>query len=279
MAKIKLLGELVAMTAPRAGVPYSAVVDALRASGLDEGYASNLGMKTAFGRATKQLSDKRVIRKVNEDASEVQFQFTAEQRTTSGYEYSLETFLYLSKDTGTVRCVNAELRDKAQKLLDHYVGLRLPSDITITVHRVLTKEADLFQTKERAAFYFVPVQHQSLLEKVGGFLTKLGGALIRYEIYDGKNAKASVKDAVEAGVREMVEGFRESVKEFGESTREDTFARAADKVKGLRFKLQCYAAYLEEKKAYLDEMVDEGEKELRTAVEKLTRGNTASLVA
>ena len=69
------------------------LVNALRASGLDESVARALAPRHAFTRACHKLSEARIIRPVAEDGGAVTFQLTAEHRDGDRYCYDFEALL------------------------------------------------------------------------------------------------------------------------------------------------------------------------------------------
>src|SRR6476661_8050145 len=82
----KLLGEIITWDCSGITIKHLDLIDALRASGLEESVARELAPRHAFARACKKLSEARIIRQVAEDDNSITFQFTAERRDSDRFE-------------------------------------------------------------------------------------------------------------------------------------------------------------------------------------------------
>ncbi|MCE9567316.1 MAG: hypothetical protein K8U57_35390 [Planctomycetes bacterium] len=267
----RLLGEVITWTCSGASVRYPDLIAALRDAGLDESVARELAPKHAFTRACKRLSDRRIIRQVAEDARFVRFQFTAESRDGDHYAYELETMLVLDKETGEVSCELPGLATLAQEELDRATEARSGADVTRVIQKLFEKNADLFPIRPQGGAYFCPAAHTVYVEKVQTMLGRLNGQLLRFPVPAGlPEADRSVKEAVAAGLTQLIEEHRKAVAQFGEDTREDTLKRAAEKIRVTRLKVEGYAELLAEEKAKLDRAVADAQDELRAKVAELT---------
>jgi hypothetical protein len=260
MTGVKLWGEVICWTCT-GKASHATLVNALRTAGLDESVARELAPRHAFARACKRLASNRIIRQVCEDDTTITFQFTQESRTESKFEYAMETLVFLNKTEGKVTCENPELAAHAQGLLDAAIEARTGSDITRVVQRLFQRQADLFPLRGRGGVYFCPAMFNEFIEKVAVFMKAVNAELQRFPVPMGTAAgDHSVKDAVVAGMAEMLEEHRESVAGFGESTRDDTFMRAAERIRVTRFKLEAYQEYLGSKQKELQVHLDETQR-------------------
>lgn len=265
-----LLGEVITWTCSGASVRYPDLIAALRDAGLDESVARELAPKHAFTRACKKLSDRRIIRQVAEDARYVRFQFTAECRDGDHYAYELETMLTLDKETGEVSCELPGLATLAQEELDRATEARSGADVTRVIQKLFEKNADLFPIRPQGGAYFCPAAHSAYVDRVQSLLGRLNGQLLRFPVPAGiPEGDRSVKEAVAAGLSQLIEEHRKAVAAFGEDTREDTLKRAAEKIRATRLKVEGYAELLAEEKARLDRAVADAQDELRAKVSEL----------
>jgi hypothetical protein len=272
-----LLGEVITWTCSGVTVTHPALVAALTDAGLDDGVARELAPRHAFTRACKKLSDRRIIRQVGEDDTSVWFQFTAEHRAADRIEYELETMLALDKATGRVTCDLPGLATLAQEHLDHAIDARTGADVTRVVQKLFERHADLFPVRPQGGCYFVPQRHAAFVDRVQALLGKLNGQVLRFPVPAGTGeGDRSVKEAVAAGLAALVAEHRRAVAAFGADTRADTVERAAEKIRGTRFKVEAYAAYLGDEKARLDRELADAQRELRSRIDALAAPATAS---
>lgn len=278
----KLLGEIVTWTSSRVSIRHLDVITALRACGLDEAVARELAPRHAFARACRRLSDNRVIDVTGETKDRITFQFTAKRREEGYVSYDFETLLALDKTTGQVTCDLPHLAGSAQAELDRCITARTGGDVTRIVQKLFERQADLFPIRERGGAYFVPEKYAGFVNRVQGFLTRIGGGMARFPIPAGTpHGDASVKDAVAAGLRALIEEHHRAIAGFGEDTRPDTLERAAERIRQTRYKIEAYAAYLAEEKARLEREVAGATEHLRHKVAEIagTREEGAAVVA
>lgn len=264
----KTHGEIVAWSV-RGSYPFSDVVKALVGAELNEKEARDIIPRNAFARSCKQLADERIIRKIDEDRWQMRFQFTKESLVGDQFEYAFETVLTLNKTTGDITCDIPELVKKANKLMQSASEIRTAPDVTRIIQRLFTKNADLFLVRDQGGCYFVPRQHQVLIEKVQKFCDKLDVKLRRFPVATGTGSgDANVREAVLNGLQDMLKEHKEAIKAFDPDTTNHVFERAANKLKATRHKLQAYACFLGDEVKKLEDEVDVGEKELKEKIEK-----------
>ena len=263
----RLLGEVISWTCGGVAVTHAALVAALAAAGLDAGVARELAPRHAFTRACKKLSDQRIIRQVGEDESVVRFQFTHECRAGDKFEYELETMLTLDKRTGSVACDLPGLATLAQEQLDHALDVRTGSDVTRVIQKLFDRHADLFPVRPQGGCYFIPARHAAFVDKVQGFLGQINGQVLRFPVPAGTGeGDRSVKEAVAAGLAALIADHQAAVESFGEDTRAETIARAAERIRRTRFKVESYAALLADEKDRLDRALQAAATQLRARV-------------
>ena len=266
-AGTKLLGEVITWACPGAAVRLADLVSALAAAGLDERVARELAPRNAFTRACKRLARARVIRPAAEDAATITFQFTAEARHGDRYEYELKTMLTLDKRTGAVTCGLPGLATLAQEELDRCTEARTGSDVTRIVQKLFERHADLFPIREKGGAYFVPAAHAAFVGRVEGFLGRVNGRVARFPVPAGTaEGDRSVQGAVAAGLSALIDDYRRAVAGFDADTREGTLARAAERIRAAKFKVECYAEYLAGEKGRLEREVAAAGRELRAKV-------------
>ena len=267
---VRLLGEIITWSCAGVRIRHLDLIDALRDSGLDEHVARELAPRHAFARACKKLSEQRIIRPVAEDDTTIRFQFTAEHRDGDRFTYDLETMLTLEKATGNVTCDLPGLATAAQEELDRCIQARTGGDVTRILQKLFDRHADLFPIREQGGAYFVPREHAPFVDKVQAFLGRLNGAMGRFPVPAGTPAgDRSVTAAVAAGLAALIAEHAAAVARFGEDTRPDTLARAAERIRQARFKVEAYSAYLAEERAKLEADLAAAARQLRAKVEQL----------
>lgn len=280
-AGVKMSGEILTWSVGLNGkkVPYTKIAESLRACELPDKYARQLCNRYAFARACRKLQQQRIIKIVKEDGDLMTFQFTAEKRAGEGedrFNYELETMLTLNKKSGEIACSIPGIATTAKELLEDSIGNRTASDITNIVQRLFSTHADLFQVRDQGGAYFVPEMHLDFVNKVERFLVVMGGKMNRFPIPEGTpNGDAAVKDVVAAGLAAMIAKHRESIEKFGSETGERALEGQAERIKATRFKLQCYAAYLEERREWLESELDRANDYLKVKFNEFTSKSAA----
>lgn len=257
-------GEIVTWTVSGQRFKHADVIQALKDNGLhSERLLRDILPRNAFARASKALAEERVIDLIDEDKDTITFQFTARKVANGRADYQYETELKLDKHSGKVTCPVADLAKRAKDELDRCMVERTPSDITNTVQKLFEQNADLFRIRDQGGAYFVPEMHRPFLDQIEKFLTGLNGTMRRYLIAKGSVAgDKSIQETVTDGLAEMIRDHEKAVGEFGLSTRKATLTDAAEKYKRIKFKLECYAAYLSAERTKLEDALAEGQRAL-----------------
>lgn len=277
----QLLGEIITWTVkPSRQLSLLDLKAALGAAGLDQDVARDLLPRNAFARAARQMAERRIIRRIGEAEAEILFQFTAEQMEIDRFAYAIETVLVLDKVTGEIRVATdgrggmatadeEALRARAQVLTESCLATRTASDITTIVQRLFkqSRTADLFPLRPAGGVYFVAAAHQQFVDQVADFVRRTGGAVNRFPVARGTpDGDAAVRDAVTAGLNALIRDHEAAVDGFDLDTRDGTLARAAERLKRIRHKVESYAEYLAEQKAALDQHLAAAKQRLRQRV-------------
>ncbi len=271
---LQLLGEIVCWTAGARSIPYTSVVQALQDAGLNP-VAKELLPRHAFSRASKKLTEERVIDPLDEDTDIIRFQFTKRVMETKGkdkqWRYDAETILSLDKSTGKVTCDIKSLEAFAQKEVIRCTEERTSGDITKIVQKLFEQNADLFPIREQGGAYFVLEEHNQFTSKIQDFLQRLGGRISRFPVPAGTaNGDLAVQDSMVNGMEGLIDQHIKDIEKFGVSTRSDTLERQAGEIKETRVKIQAYASYLQDRREELLTKLDEAKKLLAKRVTDLT---------
>ena len=253
-----LLGEIVSWHMSSAEIPVSEIRDALSKAGLDPDIAKDLNNRSAFSRAIKELKENRSIDKVRESKDgKIEFQLTRKEIDSHLMKFDYETTITLDTKTGDLDCPNIEIEAKARSLFTHAMAHRTSSDVTRLGQKLFKDNADLFPINPaKGVAYFVPEQHKDFTGKVDLFFHGCGGSISRFPIPKGTSeGNRSVREAVSGGLETMVKELEESVESWGDDTRADTMARAIEKYRTVKHKVESYSEYLQFSKNELDEKV------------------------
>ena len=271
MKGLSLLGECVAWDLKTQGQTHTSVINALRASGLDEKLARIRLPKQAWNRAVKKLQEERVIDEVEELGDEINFQFTLKELEHSEMKFRKEANLTLNKVTGIVKCVShPELELKAQTELDRCIALRTTNDITLIIKKIFEKQTDLIPMTSQGGFYFVPISSQNLLAPISDFLNRLDGRLVRLPIPMGtQQGDASIQASVKDFMSDLINKHNEAVEKFHIGTRDNTIKLMAEELNTTRVRIEAYSVYLQDKSEELLHSLEEAKEKLRLKVEAL----------
>ena len=265
-----LLGEIVSWNCSKVSISQTSLVEALKSADLTTHVTPELPFQTAFTRACKNLGQRHLIRKLEEDSEFLYFQFTREARAGEYFTYSTEGKLTLSKETGKVACTAAELGQAVQVELDRELPLRRGADISKLLLKLLEHEAGLFPVRPQGGCYLVLKEHSSFLDSLESFVTRVGGQLLRFPVPSGTKAgDQSVKQTIASGLSALINEYSNSIDNFGSDTKPSTLEKAADHIRIARFKVESYSAYLEDERSKLDAMLAGASKRLKEKVNQL----------
>lgn len=273
--QLSQLGEIVTWRSPN-GISFQRLRDALQLAGLDPEMARELLPRYAFSRAVKDLDDQRVIKKVDENATHINFQFTREyfDKSRAAFDYRFEAVLKLNKATGEVQCADTNLASTAHSLVLQQMGQRSSSDVTRIVQNLFkreTKYGDLFPIREQGGAYFVPAHYQHLVEKVSALMAGVGGRLTRYEIPATDTNKQSMAENVSDTIDGVIADCDSAIEDFdphkGTADAQDKMIKRVIEVRGM---IQAYADVLESQVGRLTEKLGESMLRLNDKIEGKT---------
>jgi hypothetical protein len=268
---MRLLGEVITWNPGKTVQKHLDIKQALIDAGLNVEVARELLPRHAFTRATKKLSEERVIDAVNDTNDTIKFQFTKRFMEENEWKYEKECYLLLDKQLGKIACDNKTLEQAAQVELDKAMENRTSADVTKMIQKLFDAEADLFPIRDQGGVYFVPDKFSSFTDKIDTFVSKLGGRVSRFPVpADTKQGDKSVQDSIINGLSLVMADHEEAVDGFGIDTRHDTLERAAEKIKQTRVKIEAYAEYLKDRRDELLLTVDEANKKLVAKVQQIS---------
>lgn len=273
MAGMTLLGEIITWKAQATNQP--ALKAALSASGFEEKLAREFLPRHAFARACKRMGDDRIIAVVNEDKDEIKFQFTKGKIEEVGGEqewvYGKEAYVTLDKTTGKITCKVLALQELAQAELDKAMEVRTTADVTRIVQKLFDENADLVPLRDQGGVYFVPVEHEPFLVRVGTLLEAVGGVLSRFPVPAGtQTGDKAVQEAMADYLADILKQHTLSVDSFTAHTRPDTMEQAAKRVQETRVKIEAYASYLKDRAESLLEEVENAKVHLAERIQKVS---------
>lgn len=241
---------------------------ALNSNGFDKDLAKDMAPRSAFARAAKQMDDDRIIRKVQEESDEIEFQFTKEYLAQGELKYDREFSLFLHKEKGTVRCENADMQQEAQRLVDHHIETREAGDVTRLVQKIFeSKGGDLIPIREQGGAYFVPPAHQQVVSATKDLLQDIGGKLTVWTLSMGSTeTKAAVSEATLSHMLSEVDEFRSTIENIDTDSKPAVVQRRIDRIALLRHKLASYGPLLMGLAAEVQSAIDSAEKSLNQKV-------------
>lgn len=258
-------GNLICMDAPDE-VSFAAVREAVAKAGFDQRYAREMAKRDAFSRAARELSKERIIRKVDENDTEIRFQFTREFLQDSSFCYEKECDMYLDKHTGLVRSDCEELAKEAQRLVDEHQAKRKSRDITRMIQRIFDdRRGDLISFRKGGGVYFVPDTHRNLVDSVDVLLSTLGGSLQRAyipKVSNDEGTSRTIARKLKDHLNGMISEFRTSCETITTDTSDAVLERRVAAVAEMRDKLQSYQALLSEYADSIASEIDKAESDL-----------------
>ena len=243
-------GSIVSWQSPKE-IPFSVLRSALVSSNFDEKLAREMLPRNAFSRAAKELSDKRIIKKTEEDKDTITFQFTKEWLEQQEYKFQTECFMTVHKEHGTVVCLDSgqehqDLAALAQKMLYAHQEKRNTSDISRIIQKIFEEhKGDLIPIRASGGAYFVPVSHQDLVTNIRAFLKATGGYVSTFSVRIGdEDTDQSVAEAMAAHISDLVLQFEETCDKLDPDSADWMVDRRQKSLKELRDKLECYKGLL-----------------------------------
>ena len=270
---MELLGEIVSWNCSKVSISQTALEEALNSADLTTHVTPELPFQTAFTRACKNLGQRHLIRKLEEDSEFLHFQFTKEAREGGYFTYATEGKLTLSKASGKVSCTVLELGQAVQLELDKELPLRKGADVSKLLLKLLEHEAGLFPVRPQGGCYLVMKEHSAFLDSLESFTGRVGGCLLRYPIPSGtRSGDQSVKLTIASALSSLINEYSHSIDNFGSDTKPSTLEKAADHIRVARFKVESYSAYLEDERTKLDDLLAAASERLKEKVSAIAVG-------
>lgn len=267
---MSLLGEIVSWNCSKVSITQAALGEALKSADLNTHVTPELPFQTAFTRACKNLGQRHLIRKLEEDSEFLYFQFTKEAREGEYFTYETEGKLTLSKESGKVACTAAELGQAVQVELDKELPMRKGADVSKLLLKLLEHEAGLFPVRPQGGCYLIMKEHSAFLDSLESFTERVGGQLLRFPVPSGTKAgDQSVKQTIASGLSALINEYSNSIDNFGSDTKTSTLEKAAAHIRQARFKVEAYSSYLEEERSKLDDLLAAASERLKEKVSQL----------
>lgn len=242
--QVPLAGEIITWKAG-GSIAYDALVRALNDQGFSESLARPLQPRYAFSRAASDLSEQRIIKKLREEDDILVFQLNRVEVSDDEISYPLETTLELNKTSGEIECPVADLEQQARLAFDQAMTTRRAGDITKIVKRIFDAEGDLFAIRDDGHAYFVPIAHQTLVERVQAFLQQLGGGIRRFPVPQATvEGDLAMQETVADGIQQMIDRVNAAIEELDDTSRDSTLQRRAERINSIRARVREYAELL-----------------------------------
>lgn len=258
-------GTIVSWVPPKQDTRLVDLWNAMKSSGIDEEIAKECSPRVAFNRAIKEMSESRIIRRINDGDSEtIRFQFTKEYLQSGELKYEKETVVELDPENGVVSCIDPSIQARAQNLLDGHREVKDPSDITRIIQKVFEKSGgDLIPVRQQGGCYFVPFTHTGLLEKVGRLLDLIQGKLCQWEVTaQSDSTSQTVADSVSTHLFALLDELDHKCESINEKTNEKVLARRLEELVAIRVKLEAYNSLLGDFNVVIASALDESQKRI-----------------
>lgn len=261
MTALDKIGVIISWKSP-AEVSFGDLKSAMANAGLDANLARDMLPRHAFSRAASEMSEARIIKKVEEDRDCLVFQFTKEYLNGGEWQYAKEAVLSLNKTTGDVYSQNCALANHAQQLVHKHIGRRTAADVSRIVQKVFDRcGGDLVPLRDQGGVYFVPDSYSWLVRDVLQFLESIGGGLRQFQLHGGDaSTDASVATAIAEHVSSLVKDFRDTCETISRASDLNVMVRRTQGVVALRDKLTAYQTLLAHHAERLEGEISAAEK-------------------
>src|SRR3954468_17251242 len=241
-----LLGSMIAWEMKGIKLSYHKLVTAMSEAGLDEDVVRTKLPAQAFTRAVKELTDQRVVDKLDENPTDITFQFTRRYRENGEFEYIREFIMSMSKITGKIYCADdpdmaAQVEALVGEAMDTYTG----ADVAKYLRQLFKEYADIFSFPQDGGVYLVPAAYESFVDQVGVFVESIGGKWNRLPIargteYGDKAFRETISGQIERTIAEHVK----AVEALTPDNQTRSFESQARHINDTRYKVEVYASYL-----------------------------------
>lgn len=262
------LGQIVAWRVPQS-VSIDRLRSALSAAGLDPDLAGDLHPQHVLARALRDMRAGRVIARLQRvDADRVRFQLTREHVGADGATYWREAVVELDLRTQAVTADDPDIEEQAHRLVAEHAAKRLTTDVSRMIQRIYdTHCAELVPIREQGGAYFVPQQHQALVDATRTLLAQIGGRLQSFAVRLGcADTAESVASALADHLTGMVTELREQCASVTADSRADVIERRMARIAELRRRLDCYRGILGAYVGTVDAAITDTEQALLAAI-------------
>lgn len=255
-----VIGNICWWTVHNVNVTRQKLIEILKQSGLDEKFARSHNYRAAFIRCLKEFEENRIIRLVEENGSELVYQFTAESKVENQefkLSYNPETVVRIDKAryrrTKSIDQSISGREDVRQKLIQLFEDKKdryHSSDVTRLIQRIFRERADIVSLREQGGVYFVPSHFTNLLGAVASFVNALDGASFEFfPLPDAQACRNAVANAVDDEMRVDLKKMEEEMKKVENGDKEITERWRNHKlrtIENIRKRITRYAEVLSE---------------------------------
>lgn len=261
-----MLGTVVSWTAPSKTMKTQDLQSAALAAGLDPTLVKPVSYRSAFKRASREISDDLIVRRIADGETE-DYQVTLESKHDDEFFYTKHCNIKVNKSTGVVECDNEEIQKQVQARVDFHVEHQNTSDMTRLIQKVFSKnEADLVPLRRQGGVYFVPQSQNELLVKVDAFVAAIGGSLFKYHLSTTSDTAESVATNMSNYLRGLISELKDSCKEIDTDTPDYVLARRFQKFAVLRMKVECHGELLRNMANSVQAEIDAAEQEVMSTM-------------
>lgn len=267
-----ILGYMLAWELNGIKATYHTLVHAYRDADLDDRVVRTKLPRHAFTQAARKLSDERVIDKLDEDETDIRFQFTR-RFSVNGvaekeFEYIKEAVLVLSKSTGRVFCADdPDLAIEAERLVSEYLDTYTGANIAIQLKTLFKENADIFSFPRDGGVYLVPSAHEEFISKIRKFVESINGRLSQLPIARGtEQGDRAFRETISASIEKTIETHLKAIEALSSDNQNRTFESRAREIQETRYKVECYASYLGSEAQRLLQIVEDAKVALRNKI-------------
>lgn len=277
-----ILGHLVTWDEPSGT---TLTVHELRSKMLDVGinpdHCTDLRPTSVFSRATSKLEGERAIDRVERTKDgRVTFQLTAKKIEFTGdgkdMTYKKECKLTLDTETGDITGDDNMMVLEARKMYAAVSDVRTSSDLTKLIKMLFKMNGDLFPLTKKGVVYFVPAPFEAFVEKMKKLLDSLGAKIVTVpvdkpdpNIPATQHTASGVRDAVEAGMKQLYREMDQTIESWNDKTRTKTKQKHVEELKLMMHKADCYREYLQNNMTEIEAKAHETKNRLFAKLQEL----------
>lgn len=224
-------------------------------------YVPSLSVKTAFGRAVKNRSYKKLVRPIRPGDGTSGYQYTSEDKVNAGKDLEYKTFSKVTIDPKTkeikadLETLKMDLENEFKETSSNYTKL----DINKTIGRILDKEIGTFPIKKRAGFYFVPSNKDNnlVVSKLQSLINSIHGEFLELIVPENSEGLKLAKNSITNTLDSLVNELKEAIEGYDASTSPITLSHMTTKLSKARLKAEAYSMLLQDSKELIDNRISE----------------------